>query len=168
MSDISNTQSVNMLDLIQQISKNQHCKVIPKLEHHHFPIKLPNDLKEFYTYCNGVELFINSEYPYKIVGIDEIARTDLNILGELMNEGLSVSWHNIAHDNNGDFLSIDLSENNFGCCYDSFYETYGLIGDMPIIAQSFGELLLRLFESQGKYLYWQTEDWQPYYFLDNL
>lgn len=167
MNNTPNTQSVNMLDLLQQISKNQSCKIIPKLENYDCSIRLPDDLKTFYTYCNGIELFIDSDYVYKIVGIDEITRTDLNIVGELMNEGSSVYWYDIAHDNNGDFLSIDLSDEYFGRCYDSFYETYGLISDMPIIAQSFGELLLKLFESQGKYLYWQKEDWKQRYFLDN-
>ncbi|WLF84079.1 SMI1/KNR4 family protein [Moraxella sp. ZY210820] len=166
MNDLSYIQPVKMYDLIQKISTNPDCHVIPKLNYHS-DLNLPKDLLEFYRYCNGVELFIHSKYTYKIVSIDEITRTDLNVLGELMNEGSSVHWYNIAQDNNGDFLSIDLSENNFGCCYDSFYETYGLIGDMPMIAQSFGELLLRLFESQGKYLYWQKEDWKQRYFLDN-
>lgn len=42
--------------------------------------------------------------------------------------------------------------------YDAFYETYGLIGDMPIIAHSFTELLNYLFQNQGKSPYWQTDD----------
>lgn len=66
---------------MEAISVNPDYRVILKLNHHS-DLNLPKDLLEFYRYCNGVELFINSEYPYKIVGIDEIARTDLSILGE--------------------------------------------------------------------------------------
>lgn len=153
-----------MKQLLHLISNLDNCKIIPKkLEYKPILADMPVDLKEFYEYCNGVELFINSEYPYRILGIEEIVRTDLCILGELIKCGDSVTWYNIAEDYNGDFLSIDLSREKLGWCYDSFYETYGLIDDMPIIAKSFKELLLRLYNSKGNYLYWKLNDFEKVY-----
>lgn len=153
-----------MKQILNSISNLDNCKIAPKkLNLERIPINIPTDLKEFYQYCNGVELFIDSEYPYRILGIEEIIRTDLSVLGELIECGDSISWYNIAEDYNGDFLSIDLSCEKFGWCYDSFYETYGLINDMPIIAKSFKELLFRLYSNKGNYPYWKLNEFDKIY-----
>lgn len=149
--------------LIQDITNNPTCHIIPPLKNYKIELNLPNDLKEFYQYCNGVVLFSDCDYSYKILGIDEIKRTDLSIFGKLLFDEPSVYWYNIAKNNNGDFICIDLSYQNYGICYDAFYETYGLIGDMPIIAHSFTELLYCLFQNQGQSLYWQTNDFSQLY-----
>lgn len=149
--------------LIQNIANNPTCHIIPPLKNYKIELNLPNDLKEFYQYCNGVVLFSDCDYSYKILGIDEIKRTDLSIFGKLLFDEPSVYWYNIAENNNGDFICIDLSYQNYGICYDAFYETYGLIGDMPIIAHSFGDLLSRLYHNNGDYPYWQNSQFQECY-----
>lgn len=149
--------------LIQKIINNPDCHIIPPLKNYQTKLNLPNDLKEFYQYCNGVELFFERDYGYKILGIDEIKRTDLSIFGELLFDEPSIYWYNIAENDNGDYICIDLSNKNHGICYDAFYETYGLIDDMPIIANSFSDLLSRLYQNNGNYPYWQNITFKEIY-----
>lgn len=73
------------------------------------PFDLPKDLKEFYELCNGVDLSINADYSYRILGIDELKPINLLIIGELCPEDISSKWISIAEDGNGDYLSLDLS-----------------------------------------------------------
>lgn len=152
-----------MKTLLEEIQKNSHCRLIPPLSSFRSALNLPNDLKAFYSICNGVELFLNCDCGYRILGLDEMQRTDLSLLGECPTLGISVNWFNIAKNQNGEYLTIDLSHQKMGYCYDAFYETYGLIGNMPIIAHSFTELLYCLFQNQGQSLYWQTNDFSQLY-----
>lgn len=56
------------------------------------------------------------------------------------------------------YITIDLASERFGKCYESFCMTHGLVGDSPIIAESFTELLQKLIANQGNYFYWLRDD----------
>lgn len=127
------------------------------------PFDLPKDLKEFYELCNGVDLSINADYSYRILGIDELKPINLLIIGELCPEDILSKWISIAEDGNGDYLSLDLSPSKLGFCYDSFHETHGLAGSTPIIAKSFTELLYRLYANRGDYIYWFKPEFNDKY-----
>ena len=47
------------------------------------------------------------------------------------------------------FITIDLFKERLGKCYDSFWDRYGVVGEQPIIANSFTELLEQLFKGKG-------------------
>lgn len=141
--------------LLDRIKANQSCKVysskgIPALNNH----VLPKDLSEFYTLCGGVLLFENENYGIEIIGPKEFVVANPVIVGETCEEDITGEWYIIARDNNGDYLTIDLNKNRIGRCYDSFYDRHGVVGECPIIAFSFSELLEKLIESKGGYWYW--------------
>jgi len=48
------------------------------------------------------------------------------------------------------YISIDLTTQNFGKCYDSYESTHGEEGMSEIIANSFTELLWNLYNTHGK------------------
>ncbi|NEN76057.1 SMI1/KNR4 family protein [Pelistega sp. NLN82] len=147
--------------LLEKISRLNDCRVI-EAQKVRTTLNLPSDLLEFYHLCNGVELFIHSDYPFKILGIESISSSNKIILDDISINDISRNWFVIAEDYNGDYLSIDLSKNKLGWCYDSFYEIYGLAGNMPIIAKSFTELLINLYNQKGKSLYWYDDNFISY------
>ena len=61
---------------------------------------------------------------------------------------------------NSQFISIDLTPERYGQCYDSFIGTHSLIGDTSIIAKNFTELLQNLYLGKGQYWYWLQDDFQ--------
>ncbi|QIH33868.1 hypothetical protein [Sphingobacterium sp. DR205] len=58
------------------------------------------------------------------------------------------------------YISIDLTNERNGQCYDSFYETHSLQGDSAIVAKNFTELLKNLYANKGKHWYWLPEDFE--------
>lgn len=71
---------------------------------------------------------------------------------------ITLDCYTIVEDHNGDFIVVDLNRNRVGLCYDAFHETYGLVGNMPIIAQCFSELIELLIENKGESIYWLEKD----------
>jgi hypothetical protein len=60
-------------------------------------------------------------------------------------------WYVVADCGNDDAISIDCGAKHNGRCYDSMHETHGLIGDMPVVAGSFTDLLEQLHTHVGQY-----------------
>ncbi|MED2011232.1 MULTISPECIES: SMI1/KNR4 family protein [Brevibacillus] len=128
---------------------------LPEIKGYH---DLPNDVREFYTLCGGVSLFQNADYPVNIVSPQEFILANLVIVGDLCEEDISSNWYIIANDGKGEYLTIDLSQERLGKCYDSFFDRHGVVGESQVIALSFTEFLERLVESRGGYWYWLQED----------
>lgn len=139
-------------DLIELVKRKDDCEVYPPNgypeffdDQHH----LPEDLNEFYTLCGGLGLFLNSDYPIYIVSPQEFVLANPIIAGELCPEDISSEWYIVANDKNGQYITIDLSPERLGRCYDSFWDRHGLVGDSPIIACTFSELLFSMINNGG-------------------
>lgn len=154
---------MDMKDIIAQIRANAECRVFDPtgLPVVHEPHLLPEDLRQFYMLCGGVALFETSEYTISIVAPNRFELANPVIVGKNVNDDLSSSWYIIADGGNEDYLTIDLSCERPGRCYDSFWDRHGVVGSCPIIATSFTDLLIRLYESQGQYWYWLRRDFVP-------
>jgi hypothetical protein len=111
--------------------------------------------------CGGVDLYPDRTYSHVIVPPDEVVLANPVLVGERVTDDRSDSWYLIAHDGNGDYLTLDCSPERSGWCYDSFHETHGLVGQTPVIAHSFTELLTRCYANQGAYPYWLRDDFVP-------
>jgi hypothetical protein len=150
----------NVIRLIQEAETLSNCEVypasaLPKLRSSHI---LPYDLEEFYKECGGMQLFNDSDFPYRVIPPIEIKSANLEILGEEVEDDITNDWYTIVDCGNGDFITIDLHPERLGRCYDSFHETHGLVGDSAIIALSFTELLHQLFQYKGKRIFWLDDN----------
>lgn len=161
-------------ELVEIVTKISDCIVYPS---NGLPIVpdgyiLPNDIKEFYSLCGGMDLYLNTEgFFYKILPPEKFLFANSEILGEETVLEISSSEEyqgdvtldcfTIVSDSNGDFLVTDLNKMRHGLCYDAFHETYGLVGDMPIIAKSFTELLKKLIKNEGKSIFWLDDNFEP-------
>lgn len=146
--------------LIDKIKNFPNCVIhshsgYPDVEKGH---QLPDDLYEFFTLCGGIDLFKGSDYGLTIVSPEECILANPVIIGEKAEYDLSSSWYIIGRDHNNDFLTIDLSKPRLGRCYDSYWETHGVVGSCPIIANSFTELLERLVINGGEHWYWLQDE----------
>lgn len=150
-------------ELLEKIGNDPECEVLPPkgvpecVEN----CRLPDDVREFYELCGGAVLFRSADYPLEIAGSEDFQLANPVIVGELCPEDISSQWYIVVSDLEGDYLTIDLSEERNGRCYDSFWDRHGVVGSCPIIAKSFTELLSRLYEMRGEYLYWAEDDFEP-------
>jgi hypothetical protein len=146
--------------LVNAISTTPNCSVYDPVG---LPLvgegkALPSDLEQFYSLCGGMDLFRNEPYSLAIVPPSQFVLANPVIVGELVEDDISSSWYIIGDDHNGDYLTIDLSKERLGRCYDSFFDRHGIVGSCPIIATSFTDLLFRLYENRGQYWYWLRTD----------
>lgn len=147
--------------LIEKIRKLPDCTVypsngLPKLDNNKH--KLPDDIVEFYENCGGVTLFHSESYVANIVPPEEFKLANPIIVGELCEEDITSEWYIIVNDGNGDYLTIDLSNERLGRCYDSYWDRHGVVGECPIIAITFTELLENLVSNKGMQWYWLRDE----------
>jgi hypothetical protein len=146
-----------MESLISRIQSTQGCKIHPyknnvlKVGKEH---KIPQDLKHFFDRCGGATLFEGSDYEIEILPPDSIVLANPLLVGELCEEDISSNWYVIAKDCDGQYITIDFDGSRLGRCYESFTDSHGLVGDCPIIANSFSDFLDQLLIAKGRYCYW--------------
>lgn len=153
---------INILDVINEIRNTSDCIVynpcgLPDLDKENM---MPEDLMTFYKNCGGTSLFVNEEYGFTVVKPEEMKLANPVIIGELCEDDISSEWYIICKDNEDNYITIDLSRERLGWCYDSFWDRHGVVGECSIIAKSFTELLKALLDSRGKYLYWLENDFK--------
>ncbi len=159
--------SLSLEKLLIRIQATPDCRIdaptgLPVIE---APHHLPDDLRNFYQLCGGLSLAEHTPYSVTIVPPTRCVLANPVILGEASElaqlaegEDISWSWYILAACGNGDYVTIDLSQERLGRCYDSFHETHGLRADTPLIARSFTELVITLYERRGQYWYWLQPD----------
>ena len=150
-------------NLIDEIARTADCTVL-------HPCGLPSispkdtltpELQEFYEICGGVSLFGSSIYSIEIVPPKEFVQANNEILIgatqedlNALHDDISSSWYIIGRGKNRQYVTIDLGINRSGKCYDSFWDRYAMPGYMPVIANSFFNLLNNLHASRGEHWYW--------------
>lgn len=120
--------------------------------------RIPDDLAEFYRLVGGVSLFEHGTYPIRVVGPEDLARANPEIVGTDCPDDISDSWYIVARGGREEAITIDCSPERIGRCYDSFWDRHGVAGDCRVVALSFTELLQRLFDNGGGYWYWLAGD----------
>jgi hypothetical protein len=154
-----------LLKLLAEIEDNKNCIVSKSnnpLSRSFFDYELPLDLKYYLENYSSIVLFKDMDYSIKIVGLSEFKRSNLIIVGEDVEDDISHNWYIIADDGNSQYITIDLSKQRLGRCYDSFWDIHGLPGNQPIIAKGFTELLERLYLAKGKSFYWKEPGFKFY------
>nr|WKN33996.1 SMI1/KNR4 family protein [Tunicatimonas sp. TK19036] len=139
--------------------KDSDCKVKQPNFGIQLPKHVPDDLKQFYDLTDGILLFGKESYSIEIIGRQEFKPINQIFFSEDerkdIGDDISNNWFLIGKDDSlGQYISIDLSEARNGQCYDSFHETHGLAGDSPIIAKTFSDMLVQLYQNKGLYWYW--------------
>ena len=152
----------NVLKLLEILKKDQECKIYPPdgIPVIKAGLKMPDDLRDFYEICGGVELFPEKEYGFTILSPKDITLANPIIIGELCEEDISSTWYVLCKDRNENYITIDMDKKRLGRCYDSFWDRHGVVGECPIVAMSFTELLMSLLTQKGEKLFWLEKDFE--------
>ena len=146
---------------LKSISETSDCKLLRREKPINIEVEfiLPDDLRFYFENYNSITFWEKSSYPVKIVGIEGFKKANPIIIGEDVPDDISNNWFIIAEDS-PQFITIDLFKERLGKCYDSFWDRHGVVGEQPIIANSFTELLEQLYQSKSDYFYWLQEDFE--------
>jgi len=149
---------MNVKEMLYHLKNNSNFEVkepcgYPKLKSGHI---LPDDMKEFYYMCGGIVCYTDSGgFPIEILSPSDVKLANLVLLGEDYEDDISSSWYLIADAEDGNYISIDCNSSRLGRCYESFEYSHAVAGNCPVIALSFTELLINVFEYTGDYFYWK-------------
>lgn len=117
---------------------------------------LPVDVKEFYNLCGGIECYIKyGAFPIKILAPQNVILANIKFFGQNYDDDISSSWYLIADLSDGNYISINFGDINSGMCYVSGAFEHGIVGQCPIIALSFSELIYKILKYEGEYFYWK-------------
>lgn len=143
---------MDIADLVEKIRNTPGCRLedplgLPIVCEQHV---LPEDLKQFYRLCGGATLYEDvATDPAEIVSPHRIVLANSLMLVGLDDEeiawykehlGITWSWYFLADYGNGNYVTIDLSQERLGQCYDSHHEKHAA-GNSYVVADSFTELL---------------------------
>ena len=156
--------------IIKRVQNSPDCVLYPpsdtpivKQEH-----VLPEDVLAFYQLCGGGMLYDQSEYLLQLVPPGRFVPASPVMLVGLSEEQLKASkdeihwsWYIFGEGQSGEHILIDLALERLGRYYYSFWDRHAMIGCMPVIANSFTDLLVRMFENQGQGWYWEQPDFEP-------
>lgn len=146
---------VSKMESSNNFKVNKPCGLPNILEKH----LLPDDVKTFYNLCGGVECYIESGgFPLVILPPKEIKLSNIVLLGNDHKDDISSSWYLIVDAYDGNYLSIDFDRKRVGKCYESFEYSHAVKDNCPIIARSFTELLINIFDYCGDYFFWKDNE----------
>ncbi|HZH39145.1 MAG TPA: SMI1/KNR4 family protein, partial [Bacillales bacterium] len=133
-----------IIEILTKIENTKDCivsKLVSPIRELPFEFDLPKDLKYYLENYTSIELFQSTGYSIKIVGLSDFKRANPVIVGEDAEYDISHNWYIIANADNTQYITIDLTKNKLGRCYDSFWDCHGVVGEQAVIAKSFTELL---------------------------
>ncbi len=122
--------------------------------------RLPADLRQFYEICGGLVLFEGSPGAWSVHGPDTLVPASPRLLTDEIAaevrvrqpDDLTNNCYVIAERGPGatdTCIVIDLHPERLGRCYDAFWDSYGIVGSMPVVALTFTRLLAALVATAG-------------------
>jgi len=146
----------DLIKIIDLISKDPNCRVFEPNKELTIDRAIPEDLELFFKLTNGISLFENEPFGIKIIGKEDFISTNEylydedDLIWEELDGDVTNEWFLIAKSPElAQYISIDLTEERFGKCYDSYFSTHGEEGMSEIVANSFTELLWNFYNSKG-------------------
>jgi hypothetical protein len=151
--------------IIEKIKGDSNCIYSPSEGEPNLPkgLSIPKDLLFFYQSIGNLVLFPDADFPVHIVSPSEFVRANPIIAGEEWEDDITYNWFIIAKSEGfgGQYVTIDLGQDRFGFCYDSYWDKH-VNFDSPIIAKSFVEFLERTYETKGTEWFWEADDFEDY------
>ena len=149
-------------ELLEITKMIQTCQIhppegFPILQEQHL---LPDDLKEFYEMCGGIDLFVDSGFPSRIPPPSQVRLANDVLFKDMSSEEkkktrqhISWSWYIIVEAPSSQYITIDLAPERLGQCYNSSWLYHP--GNSYIVAQSFTNMLDRLIGARGHTEFWE-------------
>ncbi|MDG4786854.1 hypothetical protein O7626_13095 [Micromonospora sp. WMMD1102] len=149
--------------VLDEIGQRRQCRLLPPAGPPLVPVGLPvpDDLRLLYERCGGAILFEGSPFAWRVSGPRKLVAASPRLLShELADEiaiddptDVTTGCHVIADGGTGastePHIVVDLHPDRSGRCYATGWDTYGLVGDMPVVARDITELLQRLLDTDG-------------------
>ena len=150
--------------VLAAIARRDDCQVLPPAGQARVPdgLALPADVLRFHDHCGGVVLFTGAEFPWHVAIPNRVVPASPRLLTpevasrvavenpEDLTNGCFVIADGGRESSTDPHIVIDLHPDRLGRCYVASWDTYGVVGEMPIVALTMAELLRSLLEHDGR------------------
>ena len=160
--DSASRHSDELLSVLTEVAQRPGCQLLPPTGSVSLPDRftLPDDLRRFYELCGGAVLFEGATFEWTVSGPRQLVPASPRLLGPKPAQDIAAQYPDdltnscfvFAESGPGGTASlvvVDLHPARAGRYYDAFWDSYGLVGDMPILALTAAEALHRLLDTQG-------------------
>jgi hypothetical protein len=124
------------------------------------PFTIPGDLHQFYELCGGAVLFEGATFEWTVSGPHQLVPASPRLLGPEAAQHVATeypddltNWCFVFAESSprstDSIVVVDLDPAWAGRYYDAFWDSYGLVGEMPILALTAAEVLHRLLATGG-------------------
>jgi antitoxin YokJ len=125
------------------------------------PLEVPDDLRRFYELCGHMVPFRDSSTPWRVLAAGDLILAARRLLAEQDSEQVladvpdDVASTTVVFADQGggatdEHVVLDLHPARLGQFYATFWDSFGLVGEMPIIAASVADILQWLVDSGGE------------------
>jgi antitoxin YokJ len=154
--------SDELLSVLAEVAQHRGCRLLPPAGPVTVPERftLPEDLHRFYERCGGAVLFEGAPFEWTVSGPEQLVPASPRLLGPKSAQEIAAEYPDdltnwcfvFAESGPGStdsLVVVDLHPARAGRYYDAFWDSYGLVGQMPILAVTAAELMRRLLDTQG-------------------
>jgi antitoxin YokJ len=148
--------------VLADIAGHAGCHLLPPAGQPILPggFVLPGDLRRFYELCGGAVLFEGAAFAWKVSAPNQLVPASPRLLGPSLAEQIAGQQPDeltnrcfvfaASGDASTDSLVIvDLHPARAGKFYDGFWDSYGVVGQMPILATTVANLVGQLLDTRG-------------------
>jgi hypothetical protein len=130
-------------------------------------VLIPEDLLEFYKLCGGLESIVSCDEDLilSVVRPASFSWSLPSVFGEPLESTfpgyentMFRYWYMLGRGDTDEFFVIDLNPASYGRCYLSYLYYFGQPGRTPIVAGSFSEFLVTLYDAAAKGERWSWDD----------
>jgi hypothetical protein len=160
--DNASRHSDELLNVLAEVAQHSGCHLLPPAGPVTLPDRfaLPDDLHRFYELCGGAVLFEGAPFEWTVSGPNQLVPASPRLLGSKPAHDIATEYPDdltnscfvFAQSGPGStdsLVVVDLHPARAGRYYDAFWDSYGLVGQMPILALTAAEVLHRLLDTQG-------------------
>jgi antitoxin YokJ len=150
---------MSLSGVLAEVAARDGCRVLPPAGAAMVPdgFVLPDDLRRFYELCGGAILFEGTPDAWRISGPRQLVPAGPRLLGAELARDIAAQepgdltngcfvFAEDGPDSTASLVVVDLCPARAGRYYDAFWDSFGLVGQMPILALSVTELLRRLLD----------------------
>jgi antitoxin YokJ len=153
---------------LAEIARREDCRLLPPIGQAQVSagLLIPPGLRRFHERCGGAVLFVGAEFTWHVSGPDRLVPASPRLLtpqiaatvaaehpNDLTN-GCYVIADGGRESSTDPHIVVDLHPDRLGRCYCAFWDTFGLVGDMPVVALAVDELLGMLLQDEGHAAAW--------------
>ena len=151
--------------VLAAVAQHSGCRLLPPAG----PVviseafRVPSDLRRFHELCGGALLFEGAPFEWRVSGPQQLVPASPRLLGPELAQETAIRqpddvtnacfiFADTGEGSAESMVVVDLHPARGGRYYDAFWDSYGVVGQMPVLAFTVADIMWRLLETHGEHV----------------